>query len=130
MECLKSTNAVCCFQLIWSTCIFIRIVVDLFSILLSVNPVCVHAWSLYHSDLGTLHSFRQQVALIQRDSVWWLHTIVPKIIEVKLSEYVHWWVHFLTTYKCSFDSLHVNIFKITFYIVLLLDIKGQCFSYT
>lgn len=40
-------------------------------------------------DLGTLHSFRQQVALIQRDSVWWLHTIVPKIIEVKLSEYVH-----------------------------------------
>ncbi|XP_061168184.1 integrator complex subunit 1-like [Saccostrea echinata] len=40
-------------------------------------------------DLGTLHTFRQQVALIQRDSVWWLHTIVPKIIEVKLSEYVH-----------------------------------------
>ncbi|XP_056018068.1 integrator complex subunit 1-like isoform X2 [Ostrea edulis] len=40
-------------------------------------------------DLGTLHSFRQQVALIQRDSVWWLHTIVPKVIEVKLSEYVH-----------------------------------------
>ncbi|XP_022317209.2 integrator complex subunit 1-like [Crassostrea virginica] len=40
-------------------------------------------------DLGMLHSFRQQAGLIQRDSVWWLHTIVPKIIEVKLSEYVH-----------------------------------------
>lgn len=54
--------------------------------------VYVHIWSMYYADLGTLHSFRQQVALIQRDSVWWLHTIVPKIIEVKLSEYVHWWV--------------------------------------
>ncbi|KAK3090472.1 hypothetical protein FSP39_012133, partial [Pinctada imbricata] len=39
-------------------------------------------------DLDTLHTFRQQVSLIQRDAVWWMHTIVPSIIEVKLSDYV------------------------------------------
>ncbi|GAB1607705.1 integrator complex subunit 1 [Argonauta hians] len=40
-------------------------------------------------DLDTLHQYQQTVTLIQRDSVWWLHTVVPAIVEMKPHEYVH-----------------------------------------
>ncbi|XP_029649485.1 integrator complex subunit 1 isoform X1 [Octopus sinensis] len=40
-------------------------------------------------DLEILHQYQQQVTLIQRDSVWWLHTVVPSIVEMKPHEYVH-----------------------------------------
>ena len=41
-------------------------------------------------DLEALHQYRQQVAVIERDAVWWLHTIVPKYFDIKPSDYVNW----------------------------------------
>ena len=42
-------------------------------------------------DLETLRSFQNQIAAIQRDAVWWLHTVVPSISKVGAKDYVHWW---------------------------------------
>jgi len=41
-------------------------------------------------DLEALHSFQNQMAVIQRDAVSWLHTIAPKMFDIKQTEYVHW----------------------------------------
>jgi integrator complex subunit 1 len=46
-------------------------------------------------DLEALHSYRDQVSVIQRDAVWWLHTVLPKFMEIKPTEYVLWLVLFL-----------------------------------
>lgn len=43
-----------------------------------------------HSDIEALHMFRDKVSVIQRDAVWWLHTVLPKFMEIKPAEYVHW----------------------------------------
>ena len=42
------------------------------------------------SDLEGLRSFQNQIAAIQRDAVWWLHTVVPTISKVGAKDYVHW----------------------------------------
>lgn len=42
------------------------------------------------SDLEVLRSFQNQIASIQRDAVWWLHTVVPTISKVGAKDYVHW----------------------------------------
>uniref|UniRef100_A0A3B4V4F3 Integrator complex subunit 1 n=1 Tax=Seriola dumerili TaxID=41447 RepID=A0A3B4V4F3_SERDU len=36
-----------------------------------------------------LRSFQNQIASIQRDAVWWLHTVVPTISKVGAKDYVH-----------------------------------------
>uniref|UniRef100_A0A671TY99 Integrator complex subunit 1 n=1 Tax=Sparus aurata TaxID=8175 RepID=A0A671TY99_SPAAU len=36
-----------------------------------------------------LRSFQNQIAAIQRDAVWWLHTVVPTISKVGAKDYVH-----------------------------------------
>lgn len=41
-------------------------------------------------DLEVLRSFQNQIAAIQRDAVWWLHTVVPTISKVGPKDYVHW----------------------------------------
>lgn len=43
-------------------------------------------------DLEGLRSFQNQIAAIQRDAVWWLHTVVPTISKVGAKDYVHWLV--------------------------------------
>lgn len=45
---------------------------------------------LFFSDLEVLRSFQNQIAAIQRDAVWWLHTVVPTISKVGAKDYVHW----------------------------------------
>ncbi|XP_073492849.1 integrator complex subunit 1 isoform X2 [Aquarana catesbeiana] len=40
-------------------------------------------------SLEVLRSFQNQIAAIQRDSVWWLHTVVPTISKLPPKEYVH-----------------------------------------
>ncbi|OWF40859.1 integrator complex subunit 1-like [Mizuhopecten yessoensis] len=41
-------------------------------------------------DSEVLHKYRQQTAMIQRDAVWWMHTIVSKhIVEFKPEHYIH-----------------------------------------
>nr|XP_043906794.1 integrator complex subunit 1 isoform X1 [Solea senegalensis]XP_043906795.1 integrator complex subunit 1 isoform X1 [Solea senegalensis] len=40
-------------------------------------------------NLEGLRSFQNQIASIQRDAVWWLHTVVPTISKVGAKDYVH-----------------------------------------
>uniref|UniRef100_A0A8C5R0A5 Integrator complex subunit 1 n=1 Tax=Leptobrachium leishanense TaxID=445787 RepID=A0A8C5R0A5_9ANUR len=40
-------------------------------------------------SLDLLRSFQNQIAAIQRDAVWWLHTVVPSICKLPAKEYVH-----------------------------------------
>ncbi|KAK7174477.1 hypothetical protein R3I93_001635 [Phoxinus phoxinus] len=41
------------------------------------------------TDLEALRSFQNQIAAIQRDAVWWLHSVVPTISKVGAKDYVH-----------------------------------------
>ncbi|XP_035870708.1 integrator complex subunit 1 isoform X1 [Phyllostomus discolor] len=40
-------------------------------------------------NLEVLRSFQSQIAAIQRDAVWWLHTVVPSISKLAPKDYVH-----------------------------------------
>ncbi|KAG9476971.1 hypothetical protein GDO78_002385 [Eleutherodactylus coqui] len=40
-------------------------------------------------SLEVLRSFQNQIAAIQRDAVWWLHTVVPSISKLSPKDYVH-----------------------------------------
>ncbi|KAG7262276.1 hypothetical protein CRUP_024974 [Coryphaenoides rupestris] len=40
-------------------------------------------------NLEVLRSFQNQIGTIQRDAVWWLHTVVPSISKVGAKDYVH-----------------------------------------
>ncbi|TRY54796.1 hypothetical protein DNTS_001767 [Danionella cerebrum] len=40
-------------------------------------------------NLEALRSFQNQIAAIQRDAVWWLHSVVPTISKVGAKDYVH-----------------------------------------
>nr|XP_034987340.1 integrator complex subunit 1 [Zootoca vivipara] len=40
-------------------------------------------------NLEVLRAFQNQIAAIQRDAVWWLHTVVPSITKLAPKEYVH-----------------------------------------
>ncbi|KAK2152727.1 hypothetical protein LSH36_320g00001 [Paralvinella palmiformis] len=61
--------------------------------LLSVSPAVKEVASALirgdQKDLEALHSFQNQMAVIQRDAVSWLHTIAPKMFDIKQTEYVH-----------------------------------------
>ncbi|XP_070581337.1 integrator complex subunit 1-like isoform X2 [Ptychodera flava] len=61
--------------------------------LLSVTPAVKDVIAAYNrgetKDSDVLQTFHKQVSVIQRDSVWWLHTIVPTMFKVGTKEYVH-----------------------------------------
>ncbi|XP_070811006.1 integrator complex subunit 1 [Pituophis catenifer annectens] len=40
-------------------------------------------------NLEGLRAFQNQIAAIQRDAVWWLHTVVPSITKLAPKEYIH-----------------------------------------
>ncbi|XP_006889666.1 PREDICTED: integrator complex subunit 1 [Elephantulus edwardii] len=40
-------------------------------------------------NLEVLRAFQNQIAAIQRDAVWWLHTVVPSISKLASKDYVH-----------------------------------------
>ncbi|KAL2100778.1 hypothetical protein ACEWY4_002539 [Coilia grayii] len=40
-------------------------------------------------NLEVLRSFQNQIAAIQRDAVWWLHTVIPTISKLGPKDYVH-----------------------------------------
>ncbi|ERE74827.1 integrator complex subunit 1 [Cricetulus griseus] len=40
-------------------------------------------------NLEVLRTFQNQIAAIQRDAVWWLHTVVPSISKLAPKDYVH-----------------------------------------
>ncbi|XP_052774424.1 integrator complex subunit 1-like [Mya arenaria] len=39
-------------------------------------------------DMEVLYSYQTLVATIQRDGIWWMHTIVPNFLELKQQEYI------------------------------------------
>ena len=53
---------------------------------------CFKTFTAVFSDIEVLYNFQQQVAIIQRDAIWWMHTVVPKFAEPKASDYVSWLV--------------------------------------
>ncbi|XP_025095936.1 integrator complex subunit 1-like isoform X2 [Pomacea canaliculata] len=71
---------------------FVMSIADLIplSMLLSITPpVKEVATRADHKDLEVLQKFKQQLAVIERDAIWWMHVVVPKIMEIKPAEYVH-----------------------------------------
>ncbi|KAJ8792733.1 hypothetical protein J1605_019553 [Eschrichtius robustus] len=42
-------------------------------------------------NLEALRSFQNQMAAIQRDAVWWLHTVVPSVSKLAPRDYAHWY---------------------------------------
>lgn len=40
-------------------------------------------------NLEVLRAFQNQIAAIQRDAVWWLHTVVPSITKLAPKDYIH-----------------------------------------
>ncbi|KAL3185664.1 hypothetical protein MRX96_028572 [Rhipicephalus microplus] len=40
-------------------------------------------------DISPLRNYQMQVATIQRDTVWWLHTVVPKMFKPGRNEFLH-----------------------------------------
>ncbi|CAH1794337.1 unnamed protein product [Owenia fusiformis] len=63
------------------------------SALLCVGPQVREASAAYtrgdYKDIETVRKFQRQISVIQRDAVWWLHTVVPKITELKTEAFVH-----------------------------------------
>ncbi|KAB0403447.1 hypothetical protein E2I00_001896, partial [Balaenoptera physalus] len=48
-------------------------------------------WTLQEAHLEALRSFQNQMAAIQRDAVWWLHTVVPSVSKLAPRDYAHWY---------------------------------------
>lgn len=40
-------------------------------------------------DISPLRNYQMQVATIQRDTVWWLHTVVPRMFKPARNEFLH-----------------------------------------
>lgn len=70
------------------------------------------------SDLEGLRSFQNQIAAIQRDAVWWLHTVVPTISKVGAKDYVHWLVTvYILSVSYSNSGLLFAIFDLALKII-------------
>jgi len=41
-------------------------------------------------DVEVIHQFRMQIAMIQHAAVGWLHSVVPKLLVIKPSDFMHW----------------------------------------
>ena len=39
-------------------------------------------------DVEVLRAFQTQISIIQRDGVWWLHTIIPALGAMKPTDYL------------------------------------------
>ena len=42
-------------------------------------------------DMDVLRTFQTQASVMQRDAVWWLHTVVPKMFKVNQQEFNQWY---------------------------------------
>ena len=40
--------------------------------------------------MDVLRSFQNQASVMQRDAVWWLHTVVPKMFKVNQQDFNQW----------------------------------------
>ena len=47
-------------------------------------------------EAEVVQNLQHQVSVIQRDAVWWLHTVVPKVLMHKLTDWSHGYVTMVT----------------------------------
>ncbi|XP_002435477.4 integrator complex subunit 1 [Ixodes scapularis] len=63
------------------------------AIFLAITPAVREAATAFFrgekKDISALRNYQMQVATIQRDTVWWLHTIVPKMFKPGRNEFIH-----------------------------------------
>ena len=45
---------------------------------------------IFLSDMSGLQEFQKSVSTIQRDAVWWLHVVVPKMFSPSGKDFLHW----------------------------------------
>ncbi|XP_038064280.1 integrator complex subunit 1-like [Patiria miniata] len=59
--------------------------------LLSVSPAIKEAVAAYtrgdRKDMDVLRAFQNQASVMQRDAVWWLHTVAPKMFKVNQQDF-------------------------------------------
>ena len=41
-------------------------------------------------DMDVLRTFQTQACVMQRDAIWWLHTVVPKMFATNQQEFTSW----------------------------------------
>jgi len=56
---------------------------------------CAHA-TVIGGDIDVIHQFRMQIAMFQHAAVGWLHSVVPKLLVIKPSDFMHWYCVILT----------------------------------
>ena len=54
-------------------------------------PCVVADAAVIGGDVDTIHQFRMQIAMVQHTAVGWLHSVVPKLLVVKPSDFMHWY---------------------------------------
>ncbi|XP_064459431.1 integrator complex subunit 1-like [Ornithodoros turicata] len=63
------------------------------SIFLAITPAVREAATAFFrsekKDMSAFRSYQSTVATIQRDTVWWLHTVVPKMFKPARNEFLH-----------------------------------------
>jgi len=47
--------------------------------------------SVVGGDVDVIHQFRMQIAMMQHAAVGWLHSVVPKLLVIKPSDFMHWY---------------------------------------
>jgi len=64
--------------------------------------ICVAVFAVIGGDVEIIHQFRMQIATIQHAAVSWLHSVVPKLLVIKPSDFVHWYCncHHLFAISC------------------------------
>ena len=45
---------------------------------------------VHHLDMSVLQEFQKSVSTIQRDAVWWLHIVVPKMFTPSGKDFLSW----------------------------------------
>lgn len=63
-------------------------------------------------DIAVIRKFQRQSSLIQRDSVWWMHTIVPKMFPVAQKDFQDLWGIFTFFFHQNVNPppLHFNYY--------------------
>lgn len=56
----------------------------------SVQPCNILLALTFHTDMSALQEFQKSVSTIQRDAVWWLHIVVPKMFNPSGKDFLSW----------------------------------------
>jgi len=70
--------------------------VNLFLKSTSSIPLSFACATVIGGDIEVIHQFRMQIAMFQHAAVGWLHSVVPKLLVIKPSDFMHWYCIILT----------------------------------